>query len=325
MKQLNIQGQHPKYPIGVIIVVLTAFLIGGCAASPVSLQPELKSADLGTSPINTGYSAKKARTDALSRKLPAMSAREHEGLGDRLLARGQLHAAYLHYEKALQLAPDNIGLEYKKGLALLKAGKAQEAIMQFKLVPDGDPLHALACEGMGRAHILKKEFSTSQAYFMKAVSLDEKLWLSHNYLGAIHDRRKQWAKALKSYRTAIELRPHEGMIYNNLGMSYLMAKQYTSAATAFQEAISRGFNLSRVYNNLGMALAHLGYDDAAFEAFGKAGGQARAYNNLGCIYLEKRQLIKAIACFEKAIAADPVYYVKASENLKQAKMASEKI
>jgi Flp pilus assembly protein TadD len=254
-----------------------------------------------------------------------MSAVEHEGLGDRLLARGQLHSAYLHYQKALQLAPDNIGLEYKKGLALLKAGKAQEAIKQFKLVPADNPLHALACEGMGQAYLIQKNFSTSRTYFKKAVSLDKTLWLSHNYLGAIYDRQRQWADALKSYRTAIELRPHEGSIYNNLGMSYLMATQYDSAVTAFQEALSRGFNPPRVYNNLGVALAHLGYADAALEAFGKAGGQARAYNNLGCIYLEKRQLIKAIACFEKAIAADPVYYVKASVNLKRAKLASEKI
>lgn len=325
MKPSNIQAPQKKYPIGVIIVVLTAFLLCGCAASPVSLQPEIKSADMASALINTGHTAKAVLKGDLSRKLPAMSAGEHEGLGDRLLARGQLHSAYLHYEKALQLAPENIGLEYKKGLALLKAGKAQEAAKQFRLVPADHPLHALACEGMGRAYLIQKDFSTSQTYFIKAVSLDKTLWLSHNYLGAIHDRQRQWAEALNAYRTAIELRPHEGSIYNNIGMSYLMAKQYASALTAFQEAISREFNPPRVYNNLGMALAHLGYADAALEAFGKAGGQARAYNNLGCIYLEKRQLIKAIACFEKAIAADPVYYVKASENLKRAKTASEKI
>jgi Flp pilus assembly protein TadD len=252
-----------------------------------------------------------------------MTAREHEKLGDRLLARGQLHSAYLHYEKALQGEPDNHGLEYKKGLTFLKAGRGDEAITQFELVLSQKPRHAPAWEGLGRAFFVKKDFVTSESHFLKAVSMDGKLWLSYNYLGAIYDRRKDWRKASEAYQTAVDLRPDEGLIHNNIGMSRLMAKQYVSAATSFQKALVKGFTHAKVFNNLGVALAHLGYTDAALEAFSKAGGQARAYNNLGCVYLKERRLTEAVACFEKAIAMEPVYYVKASENLKRAKMADE--
>jgi Flp pilus assembly protein TadD len=306
-----------------IVFVMIAVLLGGCGTSRLSLQPELKSASMASPGVQITSPVAIESANELSRKLPAMTGPEHERLGDRLMARGELHSAYLHYEKAGQLGSNNIELEYKKGLALLKAGKGDEAVKQFEVVLAKAPLHAMACEGMGRAFLLKNDFAASKTHFMKAVSLDDRLWLSYNYLGALYDRESRWEEALAAYKTAVALRPQEGFIYNNLGVSFLMAEHYHSAVEALQGALKRGFANAKVYNNLGMALAHLGHTEAAFEAFKRAGGEAQAYNNLGCIYLQNRQVEKAIACFEKAIALEPVYYVKASENLKRAKKESQ--
>jgi tetratricopeptide (TPR) repeat protein len=90
---------------------------------------------------------------------------------------------------------------------------------------------------------------------------------------------------------------------------------------ALLDAVTHHFARAKVYNNLGVALAHLGYHEAAFEAFKKAGGKAQAYNNLGCIYMKEKRFDEAIEYFEKAMAIEPTYYVKASENLKRAKEA----
>jgi tetratricopeptide (TPR) repeat protein len=55
------------------------------------------------------------------------------------------------------------------------------------------------------------------------------------------------------------------------------------------------------------------------EAFKKGGGEARAYNNLGCIYLRQGKFEEAIHLFEKAIEIEPGFYARASENLNKAK------
>ena len=60
------------------------------------------------------------------------------------------------------------------------------------------------------------------------------------------------------------------------------------------------------------------------EAFRKAGGDAQAYNNMGCIYLEQGKYPEAIKSFERAIAPEPGYYAKAAENLKKARMLAAK-
>ena len=72
-----------------------------------------------------------------------------------------------------------------------------------------------------------------------------------------------------------------------------------------------------------MALSKLGRYQEALEAFRKGGNEAQAYNNLGCIYLEEGKFEKAITCFEKAIKINPAFYLRASENLKKARIADE--
>ncbi len=52
-------------------------------------------------------------------KLPEITSDEYEKLGDALSRKGNLHLAYMQYEKSLQLKPGNIRAEYKKGRALL--------------------------------------------------------------------------------------------------------------------------------------------------------------------------------------------------------------
>ncbi len=69
-----------------------------------------------------------------------------------------------------------------------------------------------------------------------------------------------------------------------------------------------------------MALSKLGRYELAMEAFKKGGSNAKAYNNLGYIYLKEGKRDKAIRSFEKAIESQPTFYIKASDNLNKAKM-----
>jgi tetratricopeptide (TPR) repeat protein len=75
---------------------------------------------------------------------------------------------------------------------------------------------------------------------------------------------------------------------------------------------------------MALAYANLGRYDEAMEAFRKAGGEAHAYNNMGCIYLEKGKYQEAVQSFENAITLEPGFYAKAADNLKKAKMLAGK-
>jgi tetratricopeptide (TPR) repeat protein len=295
----------------IFILGITTFSFLGCASSN---QPYQRIRGLSGKEIPS-Y----PEDNLTAKKLPEMTSDEYERLGDVLLRKGNLQVAFLQYERSLKLNPDNIRVEYKKGLTLLIGKKNNDAIDQFQKVLEKDPGFALAYEGIGRAFFQKKEFGEAETYFKKAIELNPMLWKSHNFLGNIYDYQKRYERAVREYMSALVVRPDKGLLYNNLGVSYSLAGKLEEAVEALREAIAAKYTKTRVYNNLGLALANLGQYSEALEAFKKGGGEARAYNNLGCIYLRQEKFEEAIRCFEKAIEIEPGFYARASENLKKAR------
>jgi len=179
------------------------------------------------------------------------------------------------------------------------------------------PEHALAHMGLGQVFFQKKNYQKAEAQFQRAIELDSKFWKSHNFLGIIHDYRGEHERAALQYLRAITLKPDSGLLYNNLGISYYLCGDYEKSVQAFHKALELGPSHSKIYNNLGLALSKAGRMGEAFEAFRKGGGEARAHNNVGCIYALHGDSQKAIRSFEKAIEAKPAFYSQADENLRK--------
>ena len=256
-------------------------------------------------------------------EIPDRTADEYEALGDAMLKKGSLHIAFLQYERSLEKQPDNIRVAYKIGKAYLMGNKMEEAEQQFWKVLEKDPQHASAWEGMGRVYFARQAYHEAEGYFFKALTIEKGLWRSHNFLGYIYDAQGHQSLAAKQYVEALAIRPRQGSIYNNLGVAFSMDGRYLEAAEAFQAAIKMNYTEPKVYNNLGLALAKLELYDQALEVFIKGVGEAQAYNNMGCIYLNDGDYANAIASFEKAIEIEPHYYVKAGKNLQKAKKAAQ--
>lgn len=246
---------------------------------------------------------------------------EYERMGDQFFSRDELAKAFLNYEKALQLDPDNLSVHYKKGLSLVAGKINKDAIRVFQAVIKRDSGYALAYEGLGLAYFQMQEYEKCEKNFTKSLELNSKLWKSHNFLGTLYDRQKKYEQAIQRYYAAIALKPDEKILYNNLGVSYYLAGEYTRAVIAFNSVLEHNYVDARTYNNLGLALARLGRYQEALVAFRKGGNEARAQNNLGCIFLEQGKFGKAIDSFTKAIEINPLFYAKASENLQKARRA----
>lgn len=307
----------------VVAMVLTVFIVAGCGSGK-GFRIAIES---GGDQKNVGAMAEQQPNYFVSdetKSLPEITGDEYEQLGDGYLNKGNLYLAYVQYEKSLKLKPENFRVEYKKGLTLLLGEKSDDAIRQFELVIKKDPKFDLAYEGLGRAYFQNKDFLQAERYFQKAVELNHKLWKSYNYLGNIYDKKQDYEKAILEYTSAISIKPDQGLLYNNLGVSCLLAGHHQAAVDAFSKAIEKNYRESRVFNNLALAYANLGRNDEALDAFRRAGGEAHAYNNMGCIYLEKGQYPEAVRSFESAIAIEPGFYAKAAENLKKAKMLAAK-
>jgi Flp pilus assembly protein TadD len=308
------------------LVLATALaLITGCATGGNQLQPGNQIPDLPSIHKTVqGHTDSYRNTEEIGRsiELPKMSSDELENLGDAFFANGNLHMAFVNYEKAIQANQKNPRVISKKGLLLLCAGLNQDAEKVFTQVLKDEPNNALAHEGLGRAYFQMRRYDDAKLALQKAVKLNPSLWAAYNLLGVIHDNQKHYQMALTEYRHALSLRPNEGMLYHNLGVSLSLAGKYEEAVEAFRVAIMKGYGENRTYNSLGLSLSRLGRYQEAYDAFKTGGNISSANNNLGVVYLNEGKYEKAVECFEKAIANSPEFYVRASENLKTARRSS---
>ena len=53
--------------------------------------------------------------EAIAKKLPEMTSAEYERLGDQYLSQGNLDIAFIQYDKALRLDPNQVRIRYKVG------------------------------------------------------------------------------------------------------------------------------------------------------------------------------------------------------------------
>jgi len=253
-----------------------------------------------------------------------LTAEQHEQMADGLMRRGNHEMAFMHYNQALTLDPENNDVRVKKGDILVLKGLDEQALAEFNQVLANDPDNAMANASAGTVYFRAGLYPEARAHLEKAIRLNPMLWKAHNYLGILNDRDGNYAEAIKDFNTAIDL--HRGgsdaEIYNNLGVVYIARKDYDNAVEAFRLALKNGDVTSRTYNNLGLALVRLGRLDEALESFKYAGGEAKANNNLGYVLLTDNQPDKAVPYFERAIELSPNFYVKAADNLKRARLAA---
>jgi len=253
-----------------------------------------------------------------AKNLPEATVDEHARLGDAHLQQGQLGMAIGQYLQVLEKEPTQTATRYKLAMLLLKNGKPDASRKQFEKIIEQDDQFALAYEGLGQAFLVLGDYLGADQSFRKALSLDQKLWRSHTYLGIMADRRHLHLSAIEAYNAALAIQPRDGIVLNNLGMAQYMNRQYRQAVNTFQRAIQSGADSPKIANNLGLALSKLGEFPQAFDAFKKGTDPAKAYNNVGIALLEAGRPQRAMSCFEKAIKLQPTFYEKANENFDQA-------
>jgi tetratricopeptide (TPR) repeat protein len=245
---------------------------------------------------------------------------DHERLGDINFSRKDFYTSFVQYEKAIKQDPDNVRLKYKKGLLFLVSGMLEDAGKEFMEIITKHPGFDLAYEGMGMVLFRMRRFDEAEADFLKAVELNPELWKSHNLLGVLYDYKKQYEKAIEAYKKAVALKPDNGDLYNNLGISCYLAGEYEQAVAFLEKALTNKNIQKKTYNNLGLALCKLGRYGECLEAFSRAGDEAQAYNNLGCIFLREGDLEQATRSFEKALAMRPSFYTTANENIRKCRL-----
>jgi tetratricopeptide (TPR) repeat protein len=253
------------------------------------------------------------------------TAETHEQLGDAYIRQGDSIAALAEYQRSLEKDPLRTTSKYKIGMLFLGRGLSEEALAEFEQIIAKDPLNASAYYGRGRARYLQKKLDLAKGDLSEALRLNNSLWQAHTLLGVILDTGKNHSEAEEEYLKALAIQPDSAAIYNDLGVSRYLAGRFDKAADAFLKAFNIDPNNRRICNNLGLALYRLGNTGDALDAFKRGGSESAAYNNIGYLQMKDKQYDNALTALEKAIEANPSYYVRAQKNIDKVKAELKKV
>ena len=174
--------------------------------------------------------------------------------------------------RAVQLRPNDAGLQLNLGNALKALGHLDGAIERFR----------------------------------NALTLAPEFALAHYNLGNAYAVAGRHEDAVDAFQRSLRFSPDDASIWNNLGNSLHAVGRHDEAIAAFTRALALRPGHAGAHNNLGMALAALGRADEAVAHFGQAlAVEPRfiaAHFNLGNTLDAIGRHAEAAAAFESALA-----------------------
>lgn len=185
--------------------------------------------------------------------------RETAGRFERLFAGAlvfALAAALLSCASAERVR--NAEAHYKLGNSHLVVGDNQAAFVEFQKALELDPRNAAVHNAIGVVYLNLSDYRKARQYFREAVDLDSSYSDAYNNLCYADYNLKMWQEAVKSCLKALEnpLYLTAEKAYYNLGRAYYRMGEYVKAEQAYQSAVKRfprgDPNLSLAYYGLAL-------------------------------------------------------------------------
>ncbi len=255
----------------------------------------------------------------LARDFPELAA-AHYGLGRTSSLRGDSTGAIVHYQRAVDLAPQFGIAHYALGLAYRDTGRrdlAQKHLDGYRrwgahrptppdpLLEQVRSLKATARDLLTEAARLGEDgrLEASIALHVKAIETDPAAAQAHVNLISLYARLGRPDKAAEHYRAALELGSSIADAHYNYGVLLTSTRRETEAVGAFRLALEVNPFHAPAHNNLATLLAGQGrLDDAAShyqQAIASDPGHRAARFNLGRTLMALGRPEEAAAQFQR--------------------------
>ena len=146
------------------------------------------------------------------------------------------------YDKALQVAPNNVYLLSNRAVVQFRMGKFKQSEESFKKALSIAPEDAFCWATLGIVYYSEEKFDEAVNALTKSLAINNKNPTAHNYLG-ITAAQKGWVEAAqKELETAIQLDPKYADAWFNLAVTHTLKQppNKEEARKAYTKAIELG-------------------------------------------------------------------------------------
>lgn len=237
--------------------------------------------------------------------------------GKSYLAHGNDSMAELYFSIALAKDSDSIPALFGIGEILRHRGHFETARGKFEQILTRNPGYSPALLALGRISREQGDYNSAIKRLNKALALEPEDPGIITELAITYDDLDQEPQAEPLYREVVKIKPDLASAHNNLGVNLLLQGRYPEAISELSRALNLAPRNKKTQNNLATAFLLNGEAGKALRVFENSVGKAAAYNNVGFLYMSKGLYDKAQKAFEEALAIDPIFYLKAQQNLER--------
>jgi Flp pilus assembly protein TadD len=162
------------------------------------------------------------------------------------------------FKHALTVARPNVIVEDNLGLAMHKNGQLDEGAAHFEKALQMRPDDYTALLSMGVTRFYQGRVPQAIEYAQAAIRSRADSPKAHNLLGMALAKQNRNETALDEVRRASELAPKDAQIRNNLGLALARLGRIPEAMDQFHEAVRLDPNNAAAHANLGWALLQSG-------------------------------------------------------------------
>lgn len=232
----------------------------------------------------------------------------HNNLGMALLAAGRKEEALRHFRKAVELNPRFAEAQNNLANQLSRLGQTDEAILHYEKAIELNPSYAEAQNNLGCAFIRAGRSDEAIAALRKALEIDPRYAEAHNNLGNALQFAGRADEAAAQFRKALEIKPDYAGAHYNLANYFLQKGRAAEAAEEYKKALEIDPAYLPACINLGALYLQMGRNDESMaylqRALEKEANNADAHNNLGNTLLRLGRNHEALAHFEAAVQND---------------------
>ena len=229
----------------------------------------------------TGFSLSNAHDKPYS----DYTAEDYFSLGLAFRQQGRLEKAKDAYDKALDLAPEDMRIYRNRGIAKRASGDLSGAIADFDKVLELDPEDMRAYRSRGFAKRASGDLSGAIADFDKVLELDPEDMRAYRSRGFAKRASGDLSGAIADFDKVLELDPEDIRAYRSRGFAKRASGDLSGAIADFDKVLELDPEDIRAYRNRGFAKRASGDLSGAIADFDKVielnPEYASAYKNRG--------------------------------------------
>jgi len=253
--------------------------------------------NLGAELMRTGRTAEAVAHFQRSVELQPNNVSAHSNLGDGLLQLGRGDEALAHYRQALELDPRDVAAQTNLGAALLQLGRIEEAVPHLQRALEANPGFAKARINLGTAYLQEGRTDEAVTQFNDALAAEPDNFSTLTDLGTAFAQKGQLERARAQFERALGIKPDFATALTDLGNVLMQEGHPDEAIADYQRALGVDPNSAVAHNNVAFAFLQLGRRDEAIDHYRRAlkirPDYPEAKRNLAAALSDKRRAEEA--------------------------------